>query len=397
MTVKRFLLFVFVMALIVPTLALAGEKTGVTDDEVVIGISTPLSGPAALWGSTAMGAKAWADHINNNGGIHGRKIKVIIKDDGYNPTRSMANLQEMKDKVFAVCALLGTAPCSASKDFFPQNKIPLVTAYGNVRIWADLPKDKQQWYYIVYPDYEDENEYLTVYGVDKLGAKKIAHFYQNDDFGHGAALGIKKALKDLGGKAELVASVPYEVTERAMGTHALKLKESGADTVIITASPTHSALIVKAMAKVGYKPKVMTNFTVGDPIMYKIAGKTWEGTYISAAGQMGMPGVDPSADKVAEILLQYDPKLKGREYLAVFGAVSMMHLAKGLELAGKDLTRSSLMKGLEQVKDWQPEGMGSPVTYSPTRHHGLNAVRMSQAKDGKIQPIADFKVFAPRF
>lgn len=397
MTVKRFLLFVCAVVLIVPTMALAGEKTGVSDDEVIIGISTPLSGPAALWGSTAMGAKAWADYINNNGGIHGRKIKVIIKDDGYNPTRSMANLQEMKDKVFAVCALLGTAPCSASKDFFPANKIPLVTAYGNVRIWADLSKDKQKWYYIVYPDYEDENEYLTVYGVDKLGSKKIAHFYQNDDFGHGAALGIQKALKELGGKAELVASVPYEVTERAMGTHALKLKETGADTVIITASPTHSALIVKAMAKVGYKPKVMTNFTVADPIMYKIAGKNWEGTYITSTGQMGIPGVDPSADKVAEILLQYDPKLKGREYLAVFGAVSMMHLAKGLELAGKDLTRSSLMAGLEKIKDWKPEGMGAPVTYSPTRHHGLNAVRMSQAKDGKIQPIEDYKVFAPRF
>ncbi len=397
MTVKRFMLFVFVLALIVPTMALAGETTGVSDNEVVIGISTPLSGPAALWGSTAMGAKAWADYINDKGGIHGRKIKVVIKDDGYNPTRSMANLQEMKDNVFAICALLGTAPCSASKDFFPDNQIPLVTAYGNVRIWADLPKDKQKWYYIVYPDYEDENEYLTVYGVENLGAKKIAHFYQNDDFGHGAALGIQKAIKELGGKAELVASVPYEVTERAMGTHALKLKESGADTVIITASPTHSALIVKAMAKVGYVPRVMTNFTVGDPIMYKIAGKNWDGTYISAAGQMSMPGVDPAADKVAEILLQYDPKLKGREYLAVFGAVSMMHLAKGLELAGKDLTRSSLMSGLEQIKDWKPEGMGSPVTYSPDRHHGLNAVRMSQAKDGKIQPIADFKVFAPRF
>lgn len=396
MTVKRLLIFVLAMALFIPAMAQAGEP-GVTDDKIVIGVSTPLSGPAALWGTTAMGMSAWADYLNSKGGIHGRKIEVIIKDDGYNPTRSMANLEEMKDQVFAICGLLGSAPCNATKDFFPDNKIPLVTAYGNVRIYANQPKEKQKWYFIAYPDYEDENEYLCTYGVETLGAKKIAHFYQNDDYGHQAAVGIEKALKALGGKAELVSSVPYEVTERAMGSHAQKLKEAGADTVIITASPTHSALIIKAMAKVGYTPRVMTNFTVGDPIMYKIAGNNWDGTYISVAGQMGMPGVDPAADKVAAILLEQNPKLKGREYLAVFGAVSMMHLAKGLELAGRDLTRESLIKAMEQIKDWKPEDMGAPVTYGPDRRHGVNAVRMSQAKDGKIAPIAEYKIFPPRF
>jgi branched-chain amino acid transport system substrate-binding protein len=144
-----------------PAPAVAQSVTGVSDSEVVVGWTTPLSGPAALWGVTALGAIAYADYISDQGGIHGRKIKVILKDDGYNPARAMANLQEMKGNIFAVCGLLGTAVCHAAKDFFEENKIPLITAYGDVRIWARLPKDKLRYVFIAYPDYEDEAHYIT--------------------------------------------------------------------------------------------------------------------------------------------------------------------------------------------------------------------------------------------
>lgn len=397
MTLKRLMIFVLSLTLIIPALAQAGETTGVTADKVVIGVSTPLSGPAALWSTAAMGMNAWAAYINSKGGIHGRKIELIIKDDGYNPSRAAANLEEMKNHVFAICGLLGSASCLATKDFFPDNQIPLINAYGNIRIYADMPRDKHKWFFIAYPDYEDENEYLCSYAIDHLGSQKIAHFYQDDDYGQEAAAGIAKAIKATGDRAEVVASVPYQVSDRAMAPYATRLKDSGADTVILTASPTHTALLIKAMAKQGYAPKVLTNFTVGDPIMYKIAGRNWEGTYVTAPGQMGMPGVDPAANRVAEILLEVDPRLKGREYLAIFGAVSMMHLAKGLELAGRDLTREGLIKAMEQIKDWKPEDMGAPVSYGPDRHHGVNAVRMSQARDGEIEPLTDFKIFPPRF
>ena len=89
-----------VFFLIVPAMVPAQQAVrGVTDTEIRIGWTTPLSGPAALWGVTGLGGKAWADHINAQGGIHGRKIKVILKDDGYNPARALANLQEMKNDI----------------------------------------------------------------------------------------------------------------------------------------------------------------------------------------------------------------------------------------------------------------------------------------------------------
>lgn len=388
------ILFSVILACALLNPALAGVP-GVADDEVVIGWTTPLSGPAALWGVTALGGKAWADYINEQGGVHGRRIKVIIKDDGYNPTRAMTNLQEMKGKIFAVCGLLGTAILNAAKDFFPENNIPLVTAYGDVRIWKRQPREKLKPVFIAYPDYEDEARYLTGYALEKLGSRSIAAFYQNDDYGKMALSGIRKVVEAKG--AKLAAAVPYEVTERALGTHALKLKESGADTVILYPTMTHGALILKEMAKIGFRPKALATFTLGDPIMYRVAGDLWEGTYIALPGNSGVPGSDPSADRVVEILKKYNPKLTGKEYLALFGAMSMIHMVEGLKRAGRDLTPESLIAGMEQIKNWVPEGMGAPVTYGPERHHGNNASRMGQARGGKHVPLEPFTIHPAHF
>lgn len=397
MNLQKALLLVLCAVLFISPAA-ASADPGVKDNEVVIGVSTPLTGPAAGWGVPISGGmQAWADHINSQGGIHGRKIKIIVKDDGYNPARAMANLRQMKNQVLAICGQLGSAPCNATKNFYPDNKIPLITAYGNLNIYANQPKEKQKYYFIAYPNYEDETEWMADYAINTLGAKKIAHFYQNDDYGLGANAGIKKAMRANAGKAQLVAEVPYEVTERALGTHALKLKESGADTVILTAMMSSAAIITKELAKVAYKPKVMGNFPLGDSVMYKIAGENWEGTYVNISPHVGVPGFDPAADKVTEILIKNNPDLKGKEFLALFGAASIMHLAEGMRHAGKELTRESLIKGMEQIKDWKPEGMGAPVTYNANRHHGMNAILPCQAQGGKHVPFGDYVIFEPTF
>jgi len=387
-----------ILFLIIPSMAGAQQKVpGVSDTEVVVGWTTPLSGPAALWGVTGLGGKAWADHINAQGGIHGRKIKVILKDDGYNPARALTNLQEMKGNVFSVCALLGTAIVNAAKDFFPENKVPLITAYGDVSIWAQLSRKQLLYSFIAYTDYEDEARYITKYAVNNLGSRKIALFYQNDDYGKKALLGVKDVLDAMPGKARLVGAVPYEVTERALGTHALNLKKSGADTLLIYPTPVHGALILKETAKIGYRPKVLATFTLGDPIMYRLVGDLWENTYIALPGNSGVPGSEPAADRVVETLMKYNPKLKGKEYLALFGAVSMIHLVEGLKNAGRNLSPESMILGMEMIKNWKPEGVGAPVTYGPNRRQGINASRMGQARKGKVVPLEPFTIFEPRF
>ena len=387
-----------VLMWIIPSAGLAADVSGVTDDEITVGWTTPLSGPAALWGATGEGGKAWAEHINAQGGIHGRKIKVLLKDDQYNPARALANLQQMKGDIFAIVGLLGTAICNAAKDFPYENNIPLITAYDDIRIFARMPKEKLQNIFVTYPDYEDEAQYLTAWAVKNRNTRNVAVFYQNDDYGKMGLEGVKKGLAATGGKAKLVAAVPVEITERSLSTHALKLKGSGAETLVLYVSPTHAAIITKTNAKVGYQPEVvLASFPLADAIMYKIAGPTWEGTYVGLPGNTGLPGSDPDADRVAEILKKYNPKLEGREFLALFGATSMMHLAKGLENAGRDLTQASLVAGMEQIQDWKAGNLGARVTYSPDRHHGANASRVAQAQGGKIVGLTPWTVFRPHF
>ncbi|MBI5603002.1 MAG: ABC transporter substrate-binding protein, partial [Deltaproteobacteria bacterium] len=320
-----------------------------------------------------------------------------LKDDGYNPARAMANLTEMKGKVFAVNALLGTAVVNACKDFFFENKIPIIDAYGDDRIWAKYPKEKHKYIIVSYTDYEDEAQFLGTHAIKNLGTKKLAVFYQNDDYGKMGLEGIKMALSKNPGKAELMVAIPYEVTERTMGTHAQKLKESGADTIFMYPTMTHAALILKEMAKIGYRPKAVGSFPVGDPIMYNVAGAdVWEGVYPAGAGQVGVPG-EPAMDRVSDILKKYEPKLAGKEYLAVFGAVSMITLVEGLKNAGRNLTQESLIKGMEMIKNWKPEGIGAPMTFSPTRHHGVNGSRLLHAEKGKHVPVTDYVIHKSLF
>lgn len=397
-SVMKFSSVIFVLVAIPLVFARAvfsADVAGVTDTEVVVGISTPLSGPAALWGVTAWGAKAWADQVNQNGGVHGRQIKVLIKDDGYNPTRTVTNYAEMKGKVFAIMGQIGSACCNANKDSFFENKTIGFSCMCNVRIWTDQPPEKRKWVFAAYPDYEDEGEFMAKYAVEKLGSKKIGIFYQNDDYGKTALLGVKKAIE---GKASLVAEVPHEVTDTGMGPHALKLKESGADAVIIYTNPKHAALITKEMAKASYTPNRLANFTLADKIMYDIAKSPWEGTYVVLAANTGVPGADPASDRVVDIIVKQNPEIKGKEWLGLYGAINMIHFAEALNRAGRDLTSDSFIKAVETMKNWKPEGIGAPVEYGADRHHGVNGFRMGQAKNGKIVPLeTEFQLSKPRF
>jgi len=381
------------------TSALAQPKApGVTDTEVTIGITTPLSGPAAAWSATALGSEAWAKYVNEQGGVHGRKIKVVMKDDGYNPGRAVANVNEMKDSVFALVGLLGTAVLNANKDNIAEAKLPVIWPYGNPQVFAKQPKEKNRTVFMVYPDYADEAEFLVQQAAKLIGAKKVAIFYQNDDYGKGGLEGVKRGIGKLAGSVALSGEVSYEVADRELSTHALKLRESRADAVIFYATATHTAGIIKEMAKVGYQPKIFASFPLGDRhIMFRLLGELWEGAYYNVTG--GVPG-EPEADRIISILLKQEPKLKGRESFAVAGALAMIATVEGLKRAGKNLTREGLVKAMGSFKNWEPDKLTAPITWSADRHHGANPIRMMQAGkavDASFKVISDYQPFPAHF
>lgn len=393
----RIIALAVVVALGTAAPALAQRTPGVTDAEVTIGLTTPLSGPAAAWGSTAIAMEAWARHVNGQGGVHGRKLKVSVKDDGYVPGRAVANLTEMKDNVLMNVGLLGSAILNAAKEFPHENKFPVINPYGNPAIWAKLPRERLRYVFVNYPDYLDEGEFLVTQ-ASALGSRKVAVFYQNDDYGKGGLDGVRRGAKTLAGKATVVGEVPYELSDRELGTHALKLKDSGADTVVIYSTATHGAIVVKEMAKAGFRPKIFASFPLGDyRTMYRLLADLWEGAHFNVIGAvLG----EPDADRIAGIVTKAEPRLVGKENFALAGTTAMIIAVEGLRRAGRNLTRETLVEGMEGIKGFTAERLTPPITFGPNRRHGLNAVRMMRAESAAqntVAPVTGYQIFNPHF
>jgi ABC-type branched-subunit amino acid transport system substrate-binding protein len=395
----RILTSMLMVALAALPAAAQTRAPGVTDTEVVIGVTTPLSGPAAAWGNTGVGIEAWSRHVNDQGGVNGRKIKVTMKDDGYNPGRAVANLKELKDSVFINVGLLGSAVLNAAKDDVAEYRLPVINPYGNPAIWAKQPREKLRGVFVNYPDYADEGDFLVTYAVSKLDVKKVAVFYQNDDYGKGGLEGVTRAIKGpLAGKGAVAGTVSYELSDRELGTHALKLKESGADAVIMYATPTHGANIVKEMAKVGYRPKLVGSFPLGDHlIMFRLAGELWEGAYFAG---LSASSTDPAGKAISDIITKIEPKLVGKENTGLNGAVAAILAVEGLKRAGKNLTRESYIEAMEGIKDFNSMGLTGPITFGPNRRHGLNSVRLlrgNKAADFSYVEVVGWQLFPPHF
>ena len=395
--VIRALATAFAACLLSASPAQAAPVPGVTDTEITIGITGPLSGPAAAWGTIALASEAYARYVNDQGGVHGRKLKIVLKDDGYNPGRAVANMNEMKDQVFAVIGTVGTAVLNANKDLVAEAGLPLVFPLGNVQVFAKQPKAKIRTVFQAYPDYADEAEFLTQQAARLENVKKLGFFGQNDDFGKEALEGVKRGLAKTPGTT-LVGEVFYEVTDRELGTHALKMKESGAQAVLFYSTATHAAGLVKEMAKVGYRPKIFCSFTLYDrDTMFRLLGDLYDGAYFDSVAKMRG---EPAADRIVEIVTRIDPKLKGREGFAVQGAADVMILVEGLKKAGRDLTREKFVKAMETVKDWTGEGLYAPMSFGPDRHHGQNTVRLmraGKAADLGVTQITDYQPFPTKF
>jgi len=377
--------------------AQAAPVPGVTDTEITIGITGPLSGPAAAWGTIALASEAYANHLNAQGGVHGRKLKIVLKDDGYNPGRAVANFNEMKDSVFAVVGTVGTAVLNANKDLVAEAGLPLIYPLGNVQVFAKQPREKVRTVFQVYPDYADEAEFLVGQAAKQEGVKKLGFFGQNDDYGKQGLDGAKRGIAKNPGVA-LVGEVFYEVTDRELGTQALKMKDSGAEAILLYSTATHGAGLIKEMAKVGYRPKIFASFTLYDrDTMFRLLGDLWEGAYFDTA--IALRG-EPAADRIIDIVTRADPKLKGREGFCVQGGADVLILVEGLKRAGKDLTREKFVAAMQTITDYTEDGLVPGVTFSPTRHHGLNAVRLmraGKATDATVQQITPWQTFAPLF
>jgi len=257
---KRFLFAAPFCALVLVAVA-SGARTatpGITSDQVVIGGTTPLSGPASAFSAVARGAQAYFRYVNAHGGVYHRKIKYIVKDDGYDPARTTEQTRELvqQEHVFAIFNSLGTEQNLAIRPYLNAAKVPQLFVASGATTWG---KDYKQnpWTIGYQPNYRAEG---TIYGrfIAKTSPKaKIAVLLQDDAFGKDLLNGLRRGL---GSKAKrIVAKQSYDVTDDQVQSQVARLKASRANTLMLFATPKFAIQAYVYAHNLGWRPKVYVN------------------------------------------------------------------------------------------------------------------------------------------
>ncbi len=365
----------------------ADPVRGVTDTEILIGQWGPQTGPAALWGAVARGTGVYFDLVNEEGGIHGRKIKYFLRDDGYQPAKTKAIAKEFVESigVFGVASGVGTSTGMAARDYLMENKVPWVGPSTGSKHWT---QPLQKYLFAVYPRYSNEAFLLTQYTVEKLDKKKIAIFYQNDDYGKEGMEGVKEYVDKAGMK--LVAEIPVEVTDSDLKSHALKLKESGADAVILWILPKHAAMILGQAKAIGYEPQWVASSTLSDaPLMFKLTKGLWNGVVYANF----LSTESPLAKKYMEAQKKFAPS---EQYTGIFflaGFVFVEPMVEGLKRAGRDLNPETFVKAMETIRNWN-DWLGHDCTFTPEDRQGMKSVYLAKCgPDGNAVKISDWLTY----
>jgi ABC-type branched-subunit amino acid transport system substrate-binding protein len=357
-------------------------EPGVSRDRIKLGSYLPLqSGLAA--GATQMreGTEAYFKYVNDQGGVHGRKIEWIVENDSYNPQQTVAVVKKLvdRDEVFAIVSTLGTVTNLAVLPFLKQRGVPVINPAGG---HLDLNKPKDKNVFGILPLSSEIGESMADYAMTKLGAKRIAVFFQNDQFGKDQRDGAVEYLKKK--NMQPVAEASYVPADVDVSAQVIALRQANPDAVLLGVIPKHGSLFMKEAQKLGWKVNVVGHNTMADPVVIDLAGDALEGIHVNL-----MTAVDsmdrPQVKLANEILAKYSPKTKPGyyPYLGMAGAVIFV---EGAKKAGKDLTREKLIKALEDLKRIET-GLVPPLEWSAKYHGGPRAFGYATWQNGKLKVL----------
>lgn len=369
------------------TLSACGEtEVGVTGDEILIGTWTPLTGPATELSVMAKAMEAYFQSVNDQGGVHGRNLRLIVKDDGYDPSRTPDVVRELieEDQVYAIVGGNGTANCLAVQDYILGKMVPWINPGSGSRNWT-IPINA--YIFTVYTSYVTEGQILAKYAVNNLEVERVGLFYQDDSYGREGQEGVRVGLRGM--QKELEVEVAYRVGETDFSSHAKQLYDAVLDTVFVWALPEPTKALLAEFEKINAGVKfrsmeVRANYLgsglLSDPAMLDGAGELWEGAI--AATHMPDPDSDePGVVRAREIMSQYAPDVPFGTY-ALMGLSRAELLVEGLRRSGSNLTRIKIIRSLEGLENWSDNIIGQPITFSKENHQGFDSVRLMQAKEG---------------
>ncbi len=368
------------IGVLVGAVALAGtavaqkETRGVTKTEIIMGMHTDLSGPAATYGvSSSNAVKMRFDEANEKGGIRGRKIKLIVEDTQYQVPRAVQAGAKLinRDHIFAMVAGLGTPMNNAlfkdQLDAGVPNLFPLSAARSMFE-----PFHKLKFYGAA--TYVDQVRAGINYFVTKKGKKAVCAMYQDTDFG--------KEVLD-------VESVSHKPTDQDFTAQITKLKAAGCDLVVLGTIVRDSIVPYATARKIGWSDVDFLGSAASyDLFVAGAQGGVTEGLY--AMGLTDMPYRDTLSPAAQAWFDRYKERFKVDPNIgAVYGQVAADLTVTGLDRAGPDLTLENFVKGLESIKGYHDIFNGPEVNFGRDKHQGANSSFLAVVKGGRWVRVTD--------
>ena len=372
-----------IASLVLLSVAPVSAEDGVTTDAIVLGQAAVLSGPAAALGQgMKTGMQAAFDEINKKGGIHGRKLKLVSVDDGYEPEKSIVATKKLieEDKVFALIGAVGTPTSAATQPIATAAKVPFVGAFTGAGFLRDA---KLENVINVRASYDAETEAWVRHLTEDLKVKKIAIFFQDDAFGRAGLSGLKKAMEKR--NLSIVAEGTYERNTLAVKTALLNIKREDPEAVVMVGAYRPCAEFIKLSRKINFDPVFVNISFVGASALANELGEDGKGVIVTQV-------VPFPWDSSIKVIADYHAALKASEAKAEPEFVSLEGYLVGrlavaaLEKAGPNPTREGFLKVIKDTGKFDFGGL--TMTFGPNDNEGLDQVFMTVIQaDGKFKAI----------
>ncbi|MHB2022851.1 MAG: ABC transporter substrate-binding protein [Mycobacteriales bacterium] len=338
----------------------------------------PKSGPAALYGESTAGIRAYFAYVNAHGGVNGRKLKLISLDDQYSPPVALQDTRTLvdSDHVFAEVAINGTATTQADITVLDPANVPIIGPQTGATVFSGTLRPNL---YNVWPSYLTEGHLLGSYAKNTLHLTRIGVLYQNDDFGKSLYQGVKNA----GVKATL--AIPYDPSQTDFSAQAVQFKSAHVDGVIILAIPGPTTDFLNALAAANFYPVRLMSQVSAIPQMFHTAPQEFPGSYIGAFIPPLTDTANPQVKAFLSGMATYEPG-KPASAFAAWGWTEAQVAVAGLKAVKGPLTRNSYEAALNTLTNLTT--LGGTISYSSTDHSGIAHMFIVKAQGGHRVPVS---------
>jgi ABC-type branched-subunit amino acid transport system substrate-binding protein len=369
----------------------SSSAPGVTGTSITFGTHQPLTGPAAPgYDEIAAASAAYFNYVNAHGGVFGRKIHLIVKDDAYNPTNTVNVVHQLvlQSNVFGIYEGLGTPTHTKVVGFLNASKIPDLFVASGCPCWDN--GTTQPYTFGWQPNYTIEGKILGQYIKQHFAGKKIGVLYQDDDFGQGGLAGIQDEVG-----SSIVSKQPYQPGTTSLATQITAIKSSGAQVLVDFTVPIYTAIGQLTAFTLHYTPQLVISSvgidptTVGGLLKTISKGKASGTALIEGAITDGyLPSNTDTSNPWIQLFMkvhsQYDSSAPVFDGNVEYGMASAYTLVQALKAAGKNLTRQDLINAVNNDGgSWKGPGL-VPFRYTKTQHGGYGGAEMGKVQGGKI-------------